>query len=168
VQVVTGRLIKAIEKAIEKMTRGLVWLPLLGLFCWLAWAGWNEYQKLEAYRIWAEPFDHAKYDIYAVLGQKGSDLTWGKPTRRGPIDLQTFSLQQVEAIRVRVGDRRVNGDQADELDQLTGSKRPIALEFQLAATVISVPFTEAALAAKWGKHLQQDWQHGLQGQQEPV
>ncbi len=53
------------------MTRGLIWLPLLAIFIGLAWAGWNEYQKLEAYRAWAEQFDRAKYDIYAVLGQKG-------------------------------------------------------------------------------------------------
>ena len=39
------------------MERGLLWLPLLGVFIWLSWAGWNEYQKLEAYRAWAESFE---------------------------------------------------------------------------------------------------------------
>lgn len=144
------------------MTRGLVWLPLLGLFCWLAWAGWNEYQKLEAYRTWAEQFDHAKYDIYAVLGQKGSDLTWGKPSRRGPTNLQTFSLQQTEAIRLRVGKRLINCDQFDQLEQLSGNNRQVALEFQMPSTVVSIPFTDVALAAKWGKHLQEDSQKGQQ------
>lgn len=134
------------------MIRGLLWLPLLAVFCWLAWAGWNEYQKLEAYRAWAAQFDHAKYDIYAVLGQKGSDVTWGKPTRKGPVDLQSFSLQQVEAIHLQVDDQQV------ELEDSVNGKS-IALKFQLAnATPVTIPFTDVALAVKWGKHLQQNWQ----------
>ena len=75
------------------MERGLLWLPLLAVFFWLAWSGWNEYQKIEAYRIWVQDYDRAKYDIYSVLGQKGKELTWGKPTRTGPVNLQTFSLE---------------------------------------------------------------------------
>lgn len=139
-------------------------MPLLGVFCWLAWAGWNEYQKLEAYRVWAEQFDHAKYDIYAVLGQKGSDLTWGKPSRKGPIDLQTFSLRQVEAIRLRIDNQLVDCAQLDALNQPIGNNRQIALEFQLPSNLVSIPFTDVALAAKWGKHLQEDWRR----QQETV
>jgi hypothetical protein len=136
------------------MTKGLLWLPLLAVFCWLAWAGWNEYQKLEAYRTWAQQFDHAKYDIYAVLGQKGNDLTWGKPTRKGPIELQTFSLQQIESIQLRVN------DQLFDFETLpSGNSRQVGLEFQLAsAASIVVPFTDLALAVQWGKHLQQDRQ----------
>ncbi|HBY76957.1 MAG TPA: hypothetical protein DEG47_08115, partial [Cyanobacteria bacterium UBA11148] len=84
------------------MERGLLWLPLLAVFSWLAWSGWNEYQKVEAYRHWAQQFDRAKYDIYAVLGQKNSELTWGKPTRSEPINLETFSLQDVDSIRLLV------------------------------------------------------------------
>lgn len=134
------------------MIRGLLWLPLLGVFGWLAWAGWNEYQKLEAYRTWAAEFDHAKYDIYAVLGQKGSQLTWGKPTRKGPINLQTFSLQQVQSIQLRVGSELVDLDTPAK-----GNK--VALEFQLASSEpIKIPFTDGALATQWGKHLQQAWQ----------
>ncbi|MBD3561673.1 hypothetical protein H6S82_22920, partial [Planktothrix sp. FACHB-1355] len=79
------------------MERGLIWLPLLALFIWLAWAGWNEFQKVEAYRRWASQFERAKYDIYAVLGQNGSNLTWGKPTRTEPVNLQTFSLKNVKS-----------------------------------------------------------------------
>jgi hypothetical protein len=139
------------------MIRGLLWLPLLAVFCWLAWAGWNEYQKLEAYRAWAADFDHAKYDIYAVLGQKGSDLIFGKPTRKGPVNLQGFSLQQVEVIFLQVGDKRINLETVDFETPMSG--KPIALEFQLkTAAPITVPFTDSALAAQWGKHLQQDWQ----------
>jgi hypothetical protein len=135
------------------MTRGLLWLPLLAVFFWLAWAGWNEFQKLEAYRRWAESFDHAKYDIYAVLGQKGAELTWGKPTRRGPENLQTFSLQQVQSIHLRLDDQPV------ALDQPPSKAQKVALEFQLdAAPSIQIPFTDLAIAIQWGHHLQQDWQ----------
>jgi hypothetical protein len=94
------------------MERGLLWLPLLAAFIWLAWSGWNEYQKVEAYRHWASQFERAKYDIYAVLGQKGSDLTWGKPTRQGPVELETFSLQDVQAIRLLVDQQRADLDKA--------------------------------------------------------
>lgn len=146
------------------MTRGLLWLPLLGVFCWLAWAGWNEYQKLEAYRVWAEAFDHAKYDIYAVLGQKGRDLVWGQPTRQGPVALQSFSLDQVEAIRLRVGDQTAA---LAEAATLKASRARVFLEFQVAASLIQVPFTDRELAEKWGQHLQQDWQSPQQSPQQP-
>ena len=65
------------------MERGLLWLPLLVAFFGLAWSGWNEYQKIEFYKQWAEKFERHKYDIYAVLGQQGDRLTWGQPTRKG-------------------------------------------------------------------------------------
>jgi len=142
------------------MTRGLLWLPLLGVFCWLAWAGWNEYQKLEAYRLWAEPFDHAKYDIYAVLGQTGSELVWGKPTRRGPIELQSISLSQVEAIRLRVG-KQVATITDLAVSALKASNQRVFLEFQLKNNLVQVPFTDLELAETWGRHLQQDWQQLL-------
>ncbi|MEO1466231.1 MAG: hypothetical protein AAFR89_08365, partial [Cyanobacteria bacterium J06633_1] len=80
------------------MERGLLWLPLLVAFFWLAWSGWNEYQKLEAYKVWAENFDNAKFDIYAVLGKKAQQITWGKPTRKGMVELKSFSLDNVEDI----------------------------------------------------------------------
>lgn len=138
------------------MERGLMWLPLLAIFISLAWAGWNEYQKLEAYRIWAEKFDRAKYDIYAVLAQQGDNLTWGKPTRSGPVNLQTFSLKDVQSLRLLV-----NGAVVD-LENPPNSGSAIALEFLLQDTAaVQVPFTETALAAQWGKHLQQELQRFL-------
>lgn len=131
------------------MERGLLWLPLLVVFFWLAWAGWNEYQKLEAYKVWAQQFDQAKYDIYAVLGHKGNEITWGKPTRKGPVQLQTFSLDQVKQIQVMVGDCPL--DPA----QLPTNNRNIALQFTLPNTEpIRVPFTELELAMKWANYLQ--------------
>ena len=135
------------------MERGLFWLSLLVLFFWLAGAGWNEYQKVEAYRRWAEQFDRAKYDVYAVLGQIGSNLTWGKPSRKEPVEQQSFSLQDVESIRLLVDGEPV------EIDSPPSKGSP-ALEFRLSeqVTVIKIPFTEISLAAQWGKHLQQEWQ----------
>ena len=136
------------------MEKGLLWLPLLALFIWLAWSGWNEYQKVEAYRKWASQFERAKYDIYAVLGQKGSDLTWGKPTRQGPVDVENFSLQNVQAIRLRVDDQIV------DLETPPDGGRVIALDFLLPEPTasIKVPFTELPLAVEWGKYLQKEWQ----------
>ena len=142
------------------MERGLFWLPLLILFFWLAWAGWNEYQKVEAYRHWAEQFDKAKYDIYAVLGKKGSKITWGKPTRKEPENLQTFSLQDVESIRLLVDDKAI------EPEKLPTKGSPV-LEFtdSHSSSAIKIPFTEIPLAADWYKYLQQEWQSL---QKEPV
>lgn len=136
------------------MIHGLLWLPLLFAFFWLAWSGWNEYQKIEAYRNWAGNFERAKYDIYSVLGQKDSDLTWGKPKRKGPIDLQTFSLKDVQSINLLVDDKPVN------LEQLPNQGRTIVIEFILSQSTasIKVPFTEIPLGAEWCKFLQKELQ----------
>ena len=132
------------------MERGLIWLPLLAMFFWLAWSGWNEYQKVEAYRHWAAQFDRAKYDIYAVLGQKGSELTWGKPTRTGPVELNTFSLKDVQSIRLLVD------NQVADIQMPPEKGRAIALEFIFTESPLSikVPFTEIPLAVEWDKYLQ--------------
>jgi hypothetical protein len=137
------------------MERGLLWLPLLFTFIWLAWSGWNEYQKVEAYRTWASQFDQAKYDIYAVLGQKGSELTWGKPTRKGIINLQNFSLNNVQAIHLLVNNQVVN------LAELPDKGSNIFLEFIFSQSQDStkIPFTEVDLAAKWARYLQQELDH---------
>jgi hypothetical protein len=130
------------------------------LFFWLTWAGWNEYQKLEAYQSWAKQFQKSKYDIYAVLGQNESEITWGKPTRKGPIDLQTFSLKQVISIEL------ISGDRSIPFDDLPTQSRDVFLEFRFGdATSTRIPFTELSLAAQWGNYLQQElsrWQMGDQ------
>jgi hypothetical protein len=133
------------------MERGILWSALLLVFVGLAWLGWQEYQKIQAYQRWAAQFDQAKYDIYAVLGQKGDRLTWGIPTAKGPINLQDFSLQDVESIVLEV-----DGQQLDLQTTPNPSGRKIALIFQLKTdqASIAVPFTEVALAARWGQHLQ--------------
>ncbi|MBD1912921.1 MULTISPECIES: hypothetical protein [unclassified Leptolyngbya] len=129
------------------MERGLLWLPLLVLFFWLAWAGWNEYQKLEAYKVWASDFERAKYDILSALGQSGDTLTWGKPTRQGPINLQTLSRQQISSVQVWVD----GGAIALDAESPTGRRSEIRL--QLPETFISIPFTDATLAVRWGRFL---------------
>lgn len=131
------------------MSRGLMWLPLLAMFCWLAWAGWNEYQKLEAYRAWADQFERAKYDIFAVLGQQGEYLTWGKPTRKGPVNLQTFSLKTVRSLQL------IANHQAIDPDQVPAKSRQVAIAFELPDSTINVPFTDLTLAVQWFKFLQQ-------------
>ncbi len=133
------------------MARGLIWLSLLLVFIWLAALGWNEYQKVEAYRRWAAEaeFEKSKYDIYAVLAKKGNDLTWGKPTRQAPINQSTFSLSDVQTINLVVDDRLV------EIESPPSKGRKVALEFSFSPKVpsVRVPFTEIPLAAEWGKYL---------------
>ena len=132
------------------MERGLLWLPLLVMFFWLAWQGSKEYQKVEAYRAWAEQFERAKYDIYAVLGQKGNNVTWGKPTPKGPVKLKTFSLLDVKETYLLVDDKKV------DLENIPEKGRSIELEFLFSESTdsVRVPFTEIPLAAEWGKFLQ--------------
>ncbi|MBD2771633.1 hypothetical protein [Iningainema tapete] len=131
------------------MEHGLLWLPLLFIFFWLTWQGSQEYQKVEAYRTWAQQFDRAKYDIYAVLGQKGDNITWGKPTPTGPIKLETFSLTDVTEIHLLIDDKLV------DIENIPSKGRKIELEFVFSkSNPVRVPFTEIPLAAEWGKFLQ--------------
>jgi hypothetical protein len=135
------------------MERGLIWLPLLVLFFWLAWAGWNEYRKVEVYRLWAEGFDRSKYDIYAVLGQKQTDLIWGKPTRQGIVERQTVSLKDIQQVNLWVDRQPV------ALDNLPSKgKTAIVLYPHQEKTEIIIPFTDINLAAQWAEFLQKEIQ----------
>jgi hypothetical protein len=131
------------------MERGLMWLPLLGAFIWLARAGANEYQKLEAYKRWAVGFDRYKYDIYSVIGIKDRELSWGKPTKKEPKDLQTFSLDRVKQIQLVVDNQPI------DLDDLPTSGKNINIQFQFTDTtdLIDIPFTEVPMASEWTKFL---------------
>jgi hypothetical protein len=131
------------------MERGLMWLPLLGAFIWLARAGANEYQKIEAYKRWAVGFDRCKYDIYAVLGLKNRDISWGKPTKTEPKDLQTFSLDRVKQIQLVVDRKSI------DLDNLPVSGKKIDLKFEFIDRddSIDIPFTEVPMAAEWARFL---------------
>lgn len=139
------------------MERGLMWLPLLALFIGLAWAGWNEYQKVEAYKQWATAYSRAKYDIYAALGQTGNILTWGKPTRRGVIDTHSLSLHDVSSIAVRMGDRTLASAEL-EPDPPRDLKGSAALEFYMktAQSTVTIPFTDVTLATQWAIALSKD------------
>ncbi|ELR98344.1 hypothetical protein [Gloeocapsa sp. PCC 73106] len=128
------------------MERGLLWLPLLILFGWLTWAGWNEYQKIEAYRQWAQAFERSKYDIYAVLGQKNLEITWGKPGRDRPRELQTFSLTQVNSIRL--------------FEPQSRQEAAIEFSFLNPEKVVIIPFTEVSLAQEWTEYLENLRNHG--------
>lgn len=133
------------------MERGLIWLPLLGLISGLTWVGWREYQKIEGYRIWSQQFDKAKYDLYAVMGLKERQITWGKPTPKGIANLATFSLQDVKNIELRLGDRIIDvknlpTTKTKDIPQLT-------FLFLEENKVVEIPFTEIELAAKWQKYL---------------
>jgi hypothetical protein len=132
------------------MERGLLWLPLLGVFVWLAWAGWNEYQKVQAYETWAVDFDRSKYDVQAVLGQAGNTISWGQPTRQGPINLISLSLADIDGLSLASKNRVLSTD-ADP---------PVGQPVDLVLTLITgeqyrIPFTDGALADQWKKALHQ-------------
>ena len=132
------------------MERGLMWLPLLGAFIWLTRAGSNEYQKIEAYKRWAVGFDRCKYDIYAVMGLKDREISWGKPTKAEPKDLQTFNLDRVKQIQLIVDNNSI------DLNNLPNNGKKINIQFQLSdEDAIDIPFTEIPMAAEWAGFLQQ-------------
>lgn len=133
------------------MERGLLWLPLLAVFIGLTWAGWKEYQKLQAYEQWAKDFDRSKYDIYAALGQKGDQLTWGQPTASGVRNCQTLSLTDLEEVQLWVEGKRVK----DDIPQ--GKTVMLALQLQGKSEPVKISFTDAQLAQQWGNYLNQEW-----------
>ncbi|MGK7931778.1 MAG: hypothetical protein AB4041_10145 [Microcystaceae cyanobacterium] len=130
------------------MERGLLWLPLLIFFISLAWIGLREYQKVEAYQTWSKNFDKAKYDIYAVLGQKGRQLTWGKPNQGEPIDLVTFSLDDVQEILLSVDDHIIASASLPDK-----GKPSLLFRFIEEKPSINIPFTDISLANKWLQYL---------------
>lgn len=133
-----------------EMVRGLVWSLLLVFFALLTWLGWNEYAKIEAYKQWATQFEQAKYDIAAALGQRQGVLTWGKPTRKGPVDLQTLTLARVIGIELKVDGQTV--DPANPPKR--GKQINLALIVAGQATPQIIGFTEIDLAQRWLEHLQ--------------
>ncbi|XFA73725.1 hypothetical protein RYO59_001975 [Thermosynechococcaceae cyanobacterium Okahandja] len=129
------------------MSHGLLWLPLLGVFVALARLGWVEYRKLEHYRHWAKEFERSKYDILAVLGQRGDRLVWGRPSRQGIIHLQSCCLSEITALRLTCG------GQPCSTEKPTGPIE-LVLESQDGQTY-RIPFTELPLALAWRDRLQQ-------------
>jgi hypothetical protein len=136
------------------MIHGLLWFPLLFFFVGIAIAGKNEYQKVEAYKLWAAEFDRAKFDIKAALGQKGMDLTWGRFDRKAGLqDPKTLSLNTVKEIRLVV-----DGETVDPLNPPNKGKQ---IQLELVAKeggVEAIAFTEVPLAVRWGQALVKDLQ----------
>lgn len=133
------------------MIRGLLWLPLLAVFIGLTWAGWNEYRKVEVYKQWAAQFERAKFDIYAVLGQQGDQLTWGRPTRKGVVETQTLDLLQIEHLCIEVDGQQIDPDQPPR-------KGRFALGFvSRQGETMSIPFTDGEIARQWFDFLAREW-----------
>jgi hypothetical protein len=138
------------------MERGLMWLPLLGIFVWLARAGADEYQKIEAYKRWAVGFDRCKYDIYAVLGLKDREISWGKPNKKELTEIQTFRLDRVQQVQLVVDGKPIPlQEYAGKLDSLpvSGNRANIRFVFGDDREVINIPFTEILMAAEWVEFL---------------
>lgn len=133
-----------------------MWLPLLALFIGLAWAGWNEYRKLEAYKVWAEQFERAKYDIYAALGQQGDVITWGSPTRQGVVGADSLNLTDVDSLALEVNNQAIKPT-VESVDDLPKKGR-FSLGFTLRdGRHLSVPFTDGEMAFQWMSFFQQEW-----------
>jgi hypothetical protein len=132
------------------MERGLPWLVFLAAFIGLAIAGWNEYQKIQAYEAWAADFDRAKYDIKSVLGQKGDRLVWGQPSRTQPQNLQEISLISVAEVRLLV-----KGVVVDPLAPPRGGNVELEL-LRAEQSAVRIPFTDVDLAVRWGQALTRD------------
>ncbi|WP_099238749.1 hypothetical protein [Synechococcus sp. BDU 130192] len=141
------------------MERGLLWLPLLALFIGLAWAGWAEYQKIEAYQRWAEGFDQAKYDLYSILGYRNGQITYGKATRRGMVDLQTVAIASIQKIALRVDQQVI--DRLDEPEKLPRQGKAFLLLETQDQETIEIPFTQIELAAQWGLYLRKFLRLGI-------
>lgn len=135
------------------MEHALTWFPLLGIFLWLAGAGWNEYQKVQAYEAWATGADRSKYDIRAVLAQRGHTLAWGKPTRQGPIDLVSLALTEVDTITLQV-----NGAPVPAETYVKRGQRVDLVITTLEKVTHRIPFIEFPMAQQWKKALQESLQ----------
>lgn len=152
------------------MERGLLWLPLLVLFIGLAWAGWNEFQKVESYRAWAEGFRASKFDIYSVVGLGEDFLVVGKPSRKGPIELKRIGLEQVQTVNLSLDKALVSLEAAQAIieppkdppnGRNNGGKegpqpKAIAIELDLGGDKLQIPFTQLDLAVDWTKRLKQE------------
>lgn len=121
-----------------------MWLPLLGVFIWLARLGSREYRQIQAYQDWARGFDRHKYDIYAVLGWQDRQITWGKATPAGVEVEGSFSLDAVVSIELRGNGTTISAA------ALPAKLKDIAIRFSLlSGQTIDVPFTDGDLAGRW-------------------
>jgi hypothetical protein len=103
---------------------------------------------MQSCQIWAQQFERSKYDVAAVLGWDQGILTWGQPTRQGPINLQVAHLNQVQEIQIEIDGKRFSPPFTD-----LPSGRRIGLI--LLPQQQAIPFTQTSLAAAWGQKLTQ-------------
>lgn len=130
---------------------GLMWLPLLAVFIGLAWAGWNEYQKVEVYRQWATGAEKAKYDIRAALKQQDQTLIWGTPSRTGILNQQTISVNAINGVNVKVDGQIISLDTPPE------NSTNVILELsRVELSPLGIPFTDITLAVQWAIALKTD------------
>ncbi len=134
------------------MERGILWLPLLGAFIWLAWAGKKEYQKVQAYELWAKDFERHKYDIYAVLGQQGDRLTWGIPTTTVPVNLKTIDFEEIHTIQLKIDQKLYQEIPRNLTNNLTSKPKKIAIELNSDPN-LSIPFSDLEISYNWYKYL---------------
>jgi len=146
------------------MARGLMWLPLLVIFFGLAWAGWNEYRKLETYKVWATQFERAKYDIYAVLGQQGNLLTWGLPTRNGMVNTAVLDMGSVESLALEVNGQPIDPKQLPDKGRFSlgftlkaDSYKVSSGESAAKYEHTSIPFTDGDIAQRWFEFLSKEF-----------
>ncbi|AFY38722.1 hypothetical protein Lepto7376_2443 [[Leptolyngbya] sp. PCC 7376] len=137
------------------MERGLLWLPLLATFIGLAWAGSAEYKKLEAYKVWADNFEQAKYDLYSVMGYRNGQITWGKATRKGIVETQTVAIAKLSDISLEIDGETIAEVDPENLDALPAKgKAVLSLNYKEEQDSTQIPFTQIDLAAKWVNYLQ--------------
>jgi hypothetical protein len=141
------------------MLHGLLWFPLLFFLVGLTIAGWNEYRKVETYRLWGQDFDQAKYDLYSVIGLGADRLTWGQPSRRGPENLQSLALNEIQTVTLDLDRRRFSLDELRQQPELADQRfKLIELMIQPAqptSPAIAIRFTDLALACSWAKQISQ-------------
>jgi hypothetical protein len=84
------------------------------------------------------------------LGQKGDRLTWGRPTRKDPIDIQTVTFQDIARIRFRIDSKFFDAKDAE----FPLNAKKISLELVLkTGEMPSIRFTDIDIAAAWYRFL---------------
>jgi hypothetical protein len=136
------------------MLHGLLWFPLLAFFIWIAWAGWNDYQKIETYRLWATGFQHTKYDLYSAIRADTTTLTWGIPHRQSITNLQSLALSDIAEVALQLNGTLIKPDQNKAQAVQLKKVKSVALVVKTTAESFVIPFTELHLATQWAEWLQ--------------
>jgi hypothetical protein len=106
--------------------------------------------NIRKYSAWALQYEKSKYDIYAALGFRDGELTWGKPLRKGIEDRQVMALNLIKTVRLRVDGGVV------EVDNPPEQGRVIAMELLPIApdSMVQIPFVDLEAAIEWTIYLQ--------------